>query len=173
MYSSKHETSQHGKQKIRDAHLIQTTRITNLKTKKASNHRIVALTPPPTEPVSSQPPRPSHTDPASPVLWPASTAISHLRGALLPLHVHNLGEFKIGRVGGEETSGSVVGGGQADLRVDVEHARGAAGRPDNRRAVGSVVLEVVTVDGTLELVLRAGLKTKLEPSHVLHSFILT
>ena len=55
-----------------------------------------------------------------------------------------MGKLEIGRVGGEETSGAGVGGGQADLRVDVEHARGATGRPDGGDGVGCVVLEVVT-----------------------------
>jgi hypothetical protein len=70
-----------------------------------------------------------------------------------------LGELEISRVGGEKTSGAGVGGGQADLRVDIEHACGAARRPDNRRAVGFVVLEVVTVGGTLKFVFGAGLDT--------------
>lgn len=76
-----------------------------------------------------------------------------------------MSELEIGRVGGEETSGAAVGGGQADLGVDVEHAGGAAGRPDNRRAVGSVVLEVVAVGGALKFVLGAALMTMLKPSH--------
>ena len=69
-----------------------------------------------------------------------------------------MSELEIGRVGGEKTSGAAVGALQPDLRVDVEHAGGAAGRPDNRRAVGSVVLEVITVDGPLKHILRAGLE---------------
>lgn len=75
-----------------------------------------------------------------------------LLGALLPLDVHNLGELEIGGIGGEET-GRGARAGEADLRVDVEHAVGAAGRPDNRCAIGLVVLEVVAVDGTDEVVL--------------------
>jgi hypothetical protein len=79
------------------------------------------------------------------------------RCALLPLHVHDLGELEISRVGGEQTSSAGVGAGQADLRVDVEHAVCAAGGPDNRGAVSLVVLEVVAVDGAVEFVFGAGL----------------
>jgi hypothetical protein len=85
--------------------------------------------------------------------------ISHLRllGALLPLHVHDLGELEIGRVGGEQTSGAAVGAGKADLRVDVEQAAGAAGRPDDRCAVGLVMLGVVAGLGANEGVLGGSL----------------
>lgn len=68
-----------------------------------------------------------------------------------------MGEFEIGRVSGEEASGAGVAAGQADLRVDVEHAVGAAWRPYNRGAVRLVVLEVVAVGWPVELVLSRGL----------------
>jgi hypothetical protein len=54
------------------------------------------------------------------------TLLSNLFGALLPLDIHDLGEFEIGRVGGEQTGGRCVGAAQADLRVDVEHSGGTA-----------------------------------------------
>jgi hypothetical protein len=73
-----------------------------------------------------------------------------------------LGKLEIGGVGGEQTRSAAVGAGQANLRVDVEHAVCAAGRPDDRGAVGLVVLEVVAVGGAVELVLRAGLGVVLE-----------
>jgi len=65
-----------------------------------------------------------------------------------------LSELEISRVGGEETSASAT---KADLGVDVEHAVGAAWRPDDRSAVGLVVLEVVASEGTLEVVLGGAL----------------
>jgi hypothetical protein len=68
-----------------------------------------------------------------------------------------LSEFEIGRVSGEQTSGAGVAAGQADLRVDVEHAVGAAWRPDDRCAVGLVVLEVIAVCRPVELVLSRSL----------------
>jgi len=68
-----------------------------------------------------------------------------------------LGELEISRVGSEETSGAGVGAGQADLRVDVEHAAGTAWRPDNGGAVSLVVLEVVTVDWADERVFSGAL----------------
>lgn len=68
-----------------------------------------------------------------------------------------MGELEISRIGGQETLGGGVGGGQADLGVDVEHALGAAWRPDDRSAVGLVMLEVVASQGTLEFVGGAGL----------------
>lgn len=67
-----------------------------------------------------------------------------LCGALLPLDVRDLCELEIGRIGCEKTGCRGVGGREADLRVDVEHARGAARRPDGGDGVGGVVLEVVT-----------------------------
>jgi hypothetical protein len=77
--------------------------------------------------------------------------------ALLPLDVHDLGELEISRVGGEQTGSRRAGGGQADLRVDVEHAGRAAGGPDDRGGVGLVVLEVIASNGALELVFSGGL----------------
>ena len=73
-----------------------------------------------------------------------------------------MGKLEIGRVGGEETSGAGVGGGQADLRVDVEHAVGAAWRPHDRGAVCFVVLEVVAVGRTIKFVLGGCLVRELE-----------
>ena len=78
--------------------------------------------------------------------------------ALLPLNVHDLGELEISRVSGEQAGGCRGGAGQADLGVDVEHALRAAWRPDDRCAVCLVVLEVVTGQGTNEVVLSAGLE---------------
>lgn len=89
--------------------------------------------------------------------------ISHLNhrfglgSALLPLHVHDLCEFEIGRIRGEQASSRRVGARQANLRIDVEHTGLAAGGPHNRRVVGFVVLEVVLVDGPVKGVGRAGL----------------
>lgn len=68
-----------------------------------------------------------------------------------------MGELEISRVGGEQTSGGAVGGTQADLRVDVEHARSATWGPDDRGAVGLIVLEVITSQGANEVVLSARL----------------
>ena len=73
--------------------------------------------------------------------------------ALLPLDVHNLSELEISRVGGEQTGGRGGLAFQADLGVDVEHTGGAAGGPYDGGGVSLVVLEVVAVDGALELVL--------------------
>jgi hypothetical protein len=67
-----------------------------------------------------------------------------LRCALLPLDIRDLCELEIRRVGGEQARGLGVTCCEADLRVDVEHARGAARRPDGGDGVGGVVLEVVT-----------------------------
>ena len=76
-----------------------------------------------------------------------------------------MGELEIGRVGGEQTGGGAVGASQADLGVDVEHAGGTAGRPDNGGGVGLVVLEVVTGDWANEAVLGGGLDVALDSSH--------
>jgi hypothetical protein len=68
-----------------------------------------------------------------------------------------LSELEIGGVGGEQTSGRGIGGGHADLRVDVEHALGSAGGPYDGGAVGLVVLEIVAVYRANEVVLSGGL----------------
>lgn len=86
-----------------------------------------------------------------------SSAFRHLFGALLPLDVHDLSELEIGRVGCQQARCRGVGCCQADLRVDVEHAGGAAWRPDDRCAVGLVVLEVVAIHGTHEVVFSGAL----------------
>jgi hypothetical protein len=75
------------------------------------------------------------------------------------LYVHDLCELEISGIGGEETRSGGVGGGHADLRVDIEHTFGAAGRPDDGSAVGFVVLEVVTAYGTDKVILGGGLFT--------------
>jgi hypothetical protein len=79
------------------------------------------------------------------------------RLALLPLNVHDLSELEISRVGGEQTGSRRRRASQADLGVDVEHAGRSAGGPDNGGRVGLIVLEVVTDDGTVELVFGGGL----------------
>lgn len=73
--------------------------------------------------------------------------------ALLPLDVRDLLELEVGRVGGEKTGCGGIGCREADLGVDVEKAVSAAGGPDGRRAVGFVVLEVVTSDRADKVVL--------------------
>ena len=87
----------------------------------------------------------------------ASAYFVHLLRAFLPLDIHDLGEFQISRVGGEQASGGGDCGCEADLRIDVEHASGAAWRPDDRSAIGLVVLEVVAGQGTNKVVLSGGL----------------
>lgn len=77
--------------------------------------------------------------------------------ALLPLDVRNLGELEIGGVGREQAGSRGGGRGQADLRVDVEHAGGAAWGPDGRGGVGLVVLEVVACHRAGEGVFGRGL----------------
>lgn len=79
--------------------------------------------------------------------------------ALLPLYVHDLGELEVSGVGGEETGsfGSTAGVLEADLGVDVEVTCGTARRPDDRGAVGLVVLEVITSNGANEGVFGGGL----------------
>jgi hypothetical protein len=81
--------------------------------------------------------RSSHTTPRS------EAHEFSLLGALLPLHVDNLREFEIGRIGSEQTKGLGVRRGQADLGVDVEQALSATRRPNNRGAVGFIMFEVV------------------------------
>jgi hypothetical protein len=85
-------------------------------------------------------------------LRPLDSSINNrnLLSALLPLDVHDLSELEVRRVRGEQAGGRRVGGRQADLRVDVEHACSTAGGPDDRSGVGFVVLEVVAVDGADE-----------------------
>jgi hypothetical protein len=73
-----------------------------------------------------------------------------------------LGELEISGVGSEQTSGAGAAAGQADLRVDVEHAVCAAGGPDDRCAIGFVVLEVVAADRAVEFVFGAGLQAVLD-----------
>jgi hypothetical protein len=73
-----------------------------------------------------------------------------------------LGELEVSGVVGQQTRGLVgrragEGGYQANLRVDVEYARGTAGRHDSRGALGLVGLEVVAVDGAHEALFRSGL----------------
>jgi hypothetical protein len=68
-----------------------------------------------------------------------------------------LSELEIGRVGGEQARRRADGALEAHLRVDVEHAARAAGRPDDGGRVRLVVLEVVAGDGAGELVLSGGL----------------
>lgn len=80
-------------------------------------------------------------------------------GALLPLHVNDLLELEVGGVGGEQTGSLRVGGGQADLGVDVQQvALAAARRHHNGSAVRLIVLEVITSHRSIEGVLRAGLR---------------
>ena len=76
----------------------------------------------------------------------------------MPLHVHDLGELEVRGVGCEQAGSAGVGAGQADLRVDVQHAVCATRSPDDRRAVGFVVLEVVAVGGAVEFVFGASLE---------------
>jgi hypothetical protein len=103
----------------------------------------------------------------SPIHYHTNLSIPEARGttdtpgllvALLPLHVHDLLELQIRRVGRQQACGLGVRAGQADLAVDVEQvALAAAGRHDGRRAVGLVVLEVVARHGAVESVLCARL----------------
>lgn len=80
-----------------------------------------------------------------------------LLSALLPLYIHDLSELEISRVGGEQASRLRVAGTEADLGVDVEHAISSARRPDDRGAVGLVVLEVIAGKRSDEVVLGGAL----------------
>lgn len=76
----------------------------------------------------------------------------HLLLALLPLYVRDLSELEISRIRGEQAGRLGIGRRQADLGVDVEHAAGAARRPDGGGGVGGVMLQVIAIHWAIERV---------------------
>lgn len=80
-----------------------------------------------------------------------------LARALAPLKAEDVLKLEVGRVDREEVRAVAADGRDTHLAVYVEHALLAAWRPHHRDHVQLVVLEVVILEGALELGCKGGL----------------